>query len=263
MSAFDLGVEGAVALITGGASGIGRAVGEVFVEAGYRLVIADLDREAGETTSAELARRGFEVEFVPCDVAVEDQVSRAVAAGVERWGRLDFLLNNAGIPGRAAPIESLREEDLERVLAVDLKAAFYSCKHAVPRMREGGGGSILNVASITAQTGSAFYPGYGAAKAGVISLTRGLARRLGRYNIRINCLNPGSVGGTDLMREFYASHPEARERERVALMHKIPVGRPARPRDLAHFALFLASPFASHIHGAVLTIDGGESLGYQ
>jgi 3-oxoacyl-[acyl-carrier protein] reductase len=263
MSQLDLRSGGAVVLITGGASGIGRAVAEVFGEAGYRLVIADLDAEAGERTAGELAARGFEIEFVACDVGTESQVAAAVEAAARRWQRLDAVVNNAGIVGRQGSIETLDEADLDHTLAVDLKSVFYACKHAIPRLREGGGGSIVNVASITAETGSAYYTAYGAAKAGVIALTRGLARQIGRFNIRINCLSPGSIAGTGLMRAHYDRHPEARTREKVELLKKIPLGRIGTPRDVALSALFLASPLAAHIHGAVLTIDGGESLGFQ
>lgn len=263
MSGFDLRTDGAVALITGGASGIGRAVAEVFGEAGYRLVLADIDRLAGERTAEELRGRGYELELLPCDVADESQVAATIDAAARRWQRLDFLLNNAGIVGRQAAIENLEPEELDRVLAVDLKSVFYTCKYAIPRMREGGGGSILNMASVTAETGSAYYAAYAAAKAGVIAVTRSLARQTGRFNIRINCLSPGSIAGTGLLREHYDGHPEARAQERLGLLRKIPLGRPGSPRDVALFALFLASPLAAHVHGAVLTIDGGESLGFQ
>ena len=263
MSRFSLEGEGRVALITGGASGIGRTVSEVFGEAGYRLLLLDIDADAGERAATELTAAGREVEFIVCDVASEAQVATAVQAGLKRWGRLDFLMNNAGIVGRGTPIEKLDEGDLDRVLGVDLKATFFTCKHVTPIMREQGGGAILNVSSITAKTGSAYYTAYAAAKAGVVALTQGLARRIGRFNIRINCLRPGSIGGTGLMRDHYEGRPEARQRDTLALMQKIPLGRTGHPRDVAHFALFLASPLASHIHGAVLTIDGGESLGYQ
>jgi NAD(P)-dependent dehydrogenase (short-subunit alcohol dehydrogenase family) len=263
MSRFDLRAEGAVALITGGASGIGKGVAEVFGEAGWRLVLADVDVGAGELTAAELRSRGYEVEFLPCDVADESQVAATIQAAAERWQRLDFLLNNAGIVGHPASIENLEQAELDRVLGVDLKSVFYTCKHVIPRMREGGGGSILNVASVTAETGSAWYTAYGAAKAGVIALTRGLARQIGRFNIRINCLSLGSIAGTGLMQEIYDRDPEARVRERLGLLQKIPTGRPGKPRDVALFALFLASPLAAHVHGAVLTLDGGESLGFQ
>ncbi len=180
-------------------------------------------------------------------------------------GGLDFVLNNAGIVGQGATIEDLDEADLARVLDVDLRGPFHMCKAAVRAMK-GRGGSILNVASITACTGSAYYPAYSAAKAGVIALTRSIARRTGRMNIRVNCLNPGSIADTGLMRAGRGGReltPEEKREETIGLMKKIPLARPARPRDIAHFALFLASPLAAHIHGAVLTIDGGESLGYH
>lgn len=263
MSRFSLEGEGRVALITGGASGIGRTVAEVFGEAGYRLLLLDIDTGMGEQAAAELSAAGREIEFIACDVACESQIATAIQTGLQRWGRLDFLMNNAGIVGRGTRIENLEEADLDRVLGVDLKAAFFTCKHVVPAMREQGGGSILNVASITARTGSAYYTAYGAAKAGVVALTRGLARNIGRFNIRINCLSPGSIGGTGLMRDYYQGRPELRQQATLALMQKIPLGRSGHPRDVAHFALFLASPLAAHIHGAVLTLDGGEILGYQ
>lgn len=263
MSSFDLRGDGQVLLITGGASGIGRAFADVFGAAGYRVLIADKDSERGEAAIGELEESGVEAAFVACDVRNQEQIAAAVEAAVSRWERLDVLCNNAGISGRGVWIESLDEEELERVLSVDLKAAFLTCKHAVPVMRTQGSGVILNIASITADTGSAYYSAYGAAKAGIMSLTRGLARHLGRFNIRINCLNPGSIAGTDLMSEFYEAHPEARQKDKISLARRIPMGRAGRPTDVAHFALFLASPLAAHIHGAVLTIDGGETLGYQ
>lgn len=260
---FDLRREGAVAVITGGASGIGREVAEVFGEAGYRLVLADIDDSAGRQTADELRALGYELELIPCDVADERQVAAMIQAAAQRWQRIDFLFNNAGIVGRPTRIEDLEPEELDRILAVDLKSAFYTCKHVIPPMRQAGGGSILNMASITADTGSSSYTAYGVAKAGVIALTRGLARQIGRFNIRINCLSPGSIGGTGLMHEHYDRHPERREQDRLGLMKKIPLGRAGKPRDVAHLALFLASPLAAHIHGAVVTVDGGESLGAQ
>lgn len=263
MSGFDLRSEGSVALITGGGSGIGKEVARVFGEAGYRILLVDVDASTGEKAAEEIRALGCEIEFMRCDVSDEGQVAAAVEAAAQRWQKIDFLMNNAGIVGRQTAIEDLDPAELDRVLSIDLKSVFYTCKHAVPRMRQNGGGSILNVSSITADTGSAWFTAYGAAKAGVASLTRGLARRIGRFNIRINCLNPGSIGGTGLMQEQYENHPERRTQDHVALSKKIPMGRPGRPRDVAHFALFLASPLAAHIHGAVLTIDGGESLGFQ
>lgn len=259
----NLDGDGRVALITGGANGIGQGVVERFAAAGYRVAIADVDSEAGEALRETLESGGGEAIFHPTDVADEAQVAAAIQAAVEAWGTLDFVLNNAGIVGRGTWIEELETEDLDRVLAINLKGPFYVCKHAVKAMRASGGGSILNISSITATTGSAFYSAYGASKAGVISLTRGLARRLGRFNIRINCLRPGSVDGTDLMRDHYEGKDDTKLAEARGLKLKIPVARLGQPEDIANLALFLASPLARHIHGEVLTIDGGELLGFQ
>jgi NAD(P)-dependent dehydrogenase (short-subunit alcohol dehydrogenase family) len=256
--------DGRVALITGGAAGLGLAVADVLGRAGYRILIADV--QDGEAAVAELSASGVTARFVATDVADPVQAAGAVAAAVEAWGRLDFVLNNAGIVGREGMIEDLDEADFARVIDVDLRGPFHVCKSAVRAMKGLGGGSILNVASITAVTGSAHYPAYSAAKAGVIALTRSIARRAGRLNIRVNCLSPGSISGTGLMRAGRGGReltPEERRQEGIAYMKQIPLGRPASPRDVAHFVLFLASPLAAHIHGAVLTIDGGESLGYH
>jgi glucose 1-dehydrogenase len=260
----DLRGDGKVALITGGAGGLGRSVAELFAAAGYRLLIADLDCEAGRELVGGLEARGAEARFVETDVSVSGQARRAVETAVETWGSVDFVLNNAGVVGRGGLIQDLDEADLERVLAVDLAGAFHVSKHAVRAQMRQGGGSILNVASITAWTGSAYYAAYSAAKAGLIALTRSLARNAGRFNVRINCLSPGSIAGTGLMAERRrGAGAEDLRREELALLRRIPLGRPARPLDVAYFALFLASPLAAHVHGAVLTIDGGESLGYH
>lgn len=262
MSPFDLAGEGKVALLTGAAGGLGRTVAEVFGEAGYRVAIADVDSEAGRGAQAELRERGVEALFVKADVADGRQAEAAVAAAVERWEGLDFVLNNAAVVGSGASIEAIEDADLDRVLAVNLKGPFNVCRHAVRAQRRLGGGSILNVSSITAESGSPSYAAYAASKAGVVALTRSLARQVGRFNIRVNCLRPGSIQGTGLMREERRSwDAEDERRHALAMMKRIPLGRRAQPRDVAHLALFLASPLAAHIHGAVLTIDGGESLG--
>lgn len=260
---FDLRGDGQVALITGAASGLGRSVAQVFGSAGYRVVILDRDSVAGPRTAAELQAQGVPARWLKADVGRADEVASAMEAALAGWGRLDFVMNNAGIAGPSAPLEQLDEEAASYVLDVDLKGPMYVCKHAVRAQRAQGGGSILNVASISGERGSPGFSAYGAAKAGVVALTRALAREVGRFNIRVNCLSPGSIAGTNLMAgslEPAASTPIRRQQMAMALARKIPLGRPACPEDVAHVALFLASPLARHIHGAVLTIDGGESL---
>jgi 3-oxoacyl-[acyl-carrier protein] reductase len=258
----QLSGRGKVAFITGGARGIGRAVADVFADAGYAVAVADLDADSLQETREALAARGADVIARHLDVADSASVAEAIAATMTAWGRIDFVLNMAGIPGRMAPIEQLDEADLDRVLAVNIKGPMLVCKHAVEAQRRCGGGVILNVASITAQTGSAYYPAYSASKAAVIALTRSLARRAGRFNIRINCLNPGSIDGTRFMESSVGSRPMSTE-ERIGLIARIPTARMGKPQDIAGIALFLASPLAAHIHGAVLTVDGGESIGFH
>ena len=258
----SLAGDGRVALITGAGGGIGRGVASAFAEAGYRVLVADIDAEAGQQIADELNAAGMVALFAETDVTDEESVAAAVAKAKNAWGQLDFVLNNAGVVGRSQPIEQLDLANLDRVLAVNLRGPFLVCKHAVAGMRPAGG-SIVNVSSITGRTGSPYFTAYGASKAGVEALTRGIARNLGRFNIRVNCLRPGSIDGTELMADFYAAHPERKIKDSRGLKMKIPVGRLGQARDISNLALFLASPLSRHINGEVLTIDGGESLGFQ
>jgi NAD(P)-dependent dehydrogenase (short-subunit alcohol dehydrogenase family) len=261
----DLQGGGRVALITGGACGLGWAVARRLGTAGYRVFLVDRDAEGARAKTQSLEDAGVEARFAAADVADGAAVSEAFAAAQRAWQGVDFVVSCAGILGKPALIEDAEEAEIERVLDVDLKGAFWVCKHAVRALRERGGGGILNVGSITAGAGSAYYPAYSAAKAGLVALTASIARHCGRFNIRINCLSPGSIAGTELTSRSRGAEPtpEERQREAAALARKIPLGRPGRPEDIANLVLFLASPLASHIHGAVLTIDGGESLGFH
>lgn len=262
---FDLRGGGKAAFITGGASGLGLAMAEVFAEAEYRVAIVDVDAEGGARAASALCDRGLAAQFVRADVADEAQVEAAVAAVLEASQRLDVVINNAGISGRATPIHELEGAELDRVLGIDLRGPFLVCKHAARAQRGKGGGVILNVASITAETGAAQYAAYSAAKAGVIALTRSIARNVGRFNIRVNCISPGSIRGTRIMQTELGRELTREEQLQITagLLQKVPLGRQGQPRDVAHLALFLASPLAAYIHGAVLTIDGGEHLGAQ
>lgn len=250
-----------VTLVTGGAAGIGRSLAEGFGERGDRIVLADLDEKRLEATAAELQARGTEVESVVSDVSAEDDVHRIVERAEERFGGLDVVVNNAGIVGAGGLIESLDAQDLRRVLAVNLEAPFLVSKHAVPMMKRGGGGSILNFSSIVAERGTAHFAPYAASKAGVVALTRSLARNLGRFNIRVNCIQPGSIRGTGLMSHLLDA--EAKRQAELDLMARIPVGRVGRTRDVVAVALFLTSQDAAHLNGSVVTVDGGESLGFH
>jgi NAD(P)-dependent dehydrogenase (short-subunit alcohol dehydrogenase family) len=258
----DLDGDGRVALITGAAAGLGRATAEAFAIAGYRLALVDVDAEGLAGLAGELAPSGAKVCCFCADVTSPAQLDAAFAGAASAWGGIDFVFHAAGILGRAALIDEADDGDLAKVAAVDLMGTIYVCKRAVRALKQRNGGAILAVASIAAEAGSASHPAYCAAKGGVVALTRSIARACGRFNVRINCVCPGSILGTNLGSSLHDRPLTAEERQRLAigLMRSIPLGRAAQPRDVANLALYLASPLARHIHGAVLTIDGGESL---
>jgi len=255
--------DGRTAWISGGASGIGRAAVRVFARAGYRVLVADRDQD-GEVIAQKLEDEA-EVRFVQTDVMERRQVRRAIRAALDLWGRLDFVFNCAGVLGGMGLIETVDEAVVDEVLDINLKGALYVCREAIGAMREGGGGAMVNVASISAWNGSPAFPVYSASKAGVVALTRAVARRAGRYNVRVNCISPGSISGTGLEHHGNSSEDKAKHslERQAALMRQIPLGRVGTPEDVAHLALFLASPLARHIHGTEVIVDGGERLGYR
>ena len=263
----DLRGDGRVALITGAASGLGAGTARRFAEAGYRVALVDLDAERGESTADALRETGAEVLFVAADVADGAAVEAAFDAVAERWEHLDFVMNSAGVLGPQALLEKADGAAVCRLLDVNLKGTFFVLQQALRRLGAAGGGSVVTVASIAADANNAFFPGYSASKAGVIAMTRCAARHAGRANVRVNCLSPGSILDTRLSNPLFAGgapDPAYRMRLAIGLMAQIPIGRAATPMDVADVALFLASPLARHVHGAVLTVDGGESLGvYQ
>lgn len=267
MSPPSLEGDGKVVWITGAASGMGLAMAEVFAGAGWRVALGDVD---GEACQRETARLAEELEMpaghllpLELDVTREEQVRAARDTLLEHFGELHGVINNAGISGPEGPLEALATEDLRRVLEVNLVGPFLVTREALPALRGSGGGVVIHIGSMVAARGAPAYPAYSAAKAGLEALTRSLARSLGRSQIRVLCIAPGSTTGTGFL-EAGLGRPLTTDETRrmtLGLMSKIPLGRAARPRDVAHLALFLASPLAGHLHGTVITLDGGESLG--
>jgi NAD(P)-dependent dehydrogenase (short-subunit alcohol dehydrogenase family) len=245
------GVRDRVALVTGGAGGIGEAVVRRFLGDGCR--VASLDLAAPEQTGGG---DGAGVLHVRGDVSSEPDVERAVAQTVEEFGRLDVLVNNAGVNAYFDPAE-MAEQDWERFMGVDLKGVWLCSKHAIPELRRAGGGVIVNIASIHAHlTTRGMFP-YAAAKAGVVGLTRSLALDLGPDNIRVVAVCPGWIT-TRLVEESLDRTPDPAEaRRRVLAEH--PLGRLGRPEDVAGFVAYLASDDAGFITGVPLLIDGGLS----
>jgi NAD(P)-dependent dehydrogenase (short-subunit alcohol dehydrogenase family) len=247
-------LEGKVAVVTGGAGGIGRETVRRFAEEGARVCIADLADEPGQETASEID--GI---YVHADVTDPDDVQRMYSETAERFGGIDVLFNNAGIsPSDDDSILETGLEAWERVQNVNLKSVYLCCKYGIPYLLERGGGSIINTASFVAVMGAATSQiSYTASKGGVLSLSRELGVEFARRGIRVNALCPGPVN-TPLLQEIFAKDPEKAERRLVHL----PMGRFAEATEIAGAVLFLASDDASYVNSSTFLVDGGLSGAY-
>lgn len=244
-------LDGLSGIITGAGSGIGAGLAEGFAAAGARLVLWDYD-EAGAQATAE--RLGGAATAARVDVRDEDGVEAAAAAAREAFGRIDFLVNNAGVRVQG-PFLDASVEDFRNVVDVDLTGV-YVCSRAVgKRMAADGGGKVLNIASIVSTHAVTTRPGYVAAKAGVAGLTRAMAYELGAQGIRCNAIGPGVIE-TPLTSEYFQD-----EGRRKLILDNIPLGRWGHPPDLVGPAVFLCSPAADYVSGQLLCVDGGWTAG--
>lgn len=248
--------SGKVVIVTGGASGFGEAFTARFVEEGARVVVADLDDANGERVVAQAREGGGEAEFVRTDVTSGGDVTRLVATAKERFGRVDVLMNNAGIASPRVPIEDVDEALFDRLFAVNVKGVYLLCRNVVPVMKAGGGGVIINTASTSALRPRPLNAAYAASKAAVITLTKALALELSRDRIRVNALTPVAAD-TPLFRAFTGDDESLAE----SIAAQIPMGRLCHPRDMAECALFLASDQAAFLTGVSLPVDGGWTAG--
>jgi len=242
-------LRGQVAIITGGARGIGRATTIELAQAGARVLI-NYQRSAGaaEALAAEIVAAGGDAFAYQADVSDEQAVTGMVQAVLDRWGRIDILVNNAGITADA-PLARLRPEQWQHVIDTDLTSVFLCCRAVIPTMQRAGYGRIVSVSSLAALAGNVGQTNYAAAKAGIIGLSRSLAREVARDGITVNVVAPGYVE-TDMVETV----PEAL---RSWALQAIAIGRFGRPEEVAAAIRFLVSPRASYITGHVLTIDGG------
>ena len=250
-------LDGKVAVITGGASGIGEASVRLFVEEGARVVIADMQRERGESLAAEL---GDATRFVQVEVRQEDQVKGAIDTATNEWGRLDCIFNNAGFGGVLGPIEDIPVEEFDMSFDVLVKGVFLGMKHAIPLMRKQGAGSIINTGSIAAITAGRGPMVYAACKAAVVHLSKVTAMSVADDSIRVNAICPGYIA-TPLSTNT-VGRPDSLIKDRIEGMeHQQPIPRVGRPDDIAEMALYLASDRSSFITGQALVVDGGATTG--
>ena len=245
-------LEGKYALVTGAGSGIGRATAELFAREGSGVAVVDIDAPAARACAEAIEAGGGEAIAFPTDVADGAAVEAMATATLERFGRVDVLVNNAGILDDYLPAAETSDELWDRVLGVNLKAMLHTCRALIPQMLEHGGGAIVNVASTAALNGGNGGAAYTTSKHGVIGFTRQLCFDYARRGIRANVLCPGAVE-TGMTREIFASG----DAEVMKAVESAPIGRWAQPGELAAAALFLASDDASFVNGAVHVVDGG------
>ena len=243
-------LSGKVALITGGAHGMGAEEAKLFAKEGAKVAIADVREDDARKVEAEIVEAGGEAMVVSLDVSKEDQWERSVAAVVGRYGKLDILVNNAGISG-SGETDHQSTEAWDRLMDINAKGVFLGMKHAIPEMEKAGGGAIVNISSISGLVGQeAVHPGYNASKGAVRLVTKAAAVQHAKSEIRVNSVHPG------IMPPMLTSFQRG-DASREALVEAVPMGREGQPIEVANAVLFLASDEASYITGTELVVDGG------
>ncbi len=240
-----------IAIVTGAARGIGRAIAEAYVREGAKVVLADINAELGEETAAELGRDG-EARFIACDVGDKAQAEALIAGTVEAYGGVDILVNNAGII-HAEELFDLSEDDFDRVLRVNLKGPFLVGQAAARQMvSQGRGGAIVNMSSVNAVLAIRNQIPYSVSKGGLMQLTRVMSIALAEHDIRVNAIGPGTIN-TDMGKTVMQD-----EAARRTIMSRTPLGRIGEVEEIAAVALFLASDESSYITGQTIYVDGGR-----
>ncbi|MEU1994153.1 SDR family NAD(P)-dependent oxidoreductase [Nocardia gamkensis] len=253
-------LDGKVAIITGGASGMGRIAGQLFAREGAKVVLADINAEAGKLAAEEIAAAGGEARFVEADLTSESDIEALVAATVDSYGRIDVLFSNAGVKNPLGPAHTISEKDWDWVVDTNVRGTFFCVKHVAPHMVEQRSGSIVINASVAGFFALPNQPAYNASKAAEVHFGRSVAAEYGRYNIRCNVICPGPIGGDFATKYIYRDEEEA-QRGKRGVGELVPLGRLGSSDEVANVALFLASEDSSYVTGASIPVDGGLTLG--
>jgi NAD(P)-dependent dehydrogenase (short-subunit alcohol dehydrogenase family) len=248
-------LRGKVALVTGGAQGLGQAMAEKLAASGCKVVIGDLQTEKGEAVCAAIREAGGEASVVAVDVTSQAAVAEMVGAVVERHGRLDCAVNNAGAEGDIAPTDEYSEERWDQVIGINLTGVFLCMKEELKTMREQQSGSLVNIASICGVTGMANFSAYNASKHGVVGLTRTAALEFATEGVRVNAVGPGFAPTAMITDRGLEAKPGSEIYQEIEAMH--PMNRMAEPREIAEAVAWLCSDASSFVTGQTLLADGG------
>jgi len=252
-------LKGKTAVVTGAASGIGKAIALAFANEGAEIAVADINIEGGNETVRQIQQLKRTAFFVETDVSESESVRNLVETTIDRFGGLNVMVNNAGVEvfQRLADTD---EQTWDRVISINLRGVYLGTRYAIPRMLENGGGAIINMASVAGLMGAGGLAAYNASKGGVVLLTKNTAMDYGNRNIRANCICPGFIATP--MVEAIMGLPGARE-VKDSIINLSPAGRLGKPEEVARCAVFLASDDSSFVNGHALVVDGGMSAGWQ
>jgi NAD(P)-dependent dehydrogenase (short-subunit alcohol dehydrogenase family) len=258
-NAYTAGIFDKVALVSGGASGIGKACAKLLSTAGAKVTILDIDIERGKEVAKEIDDQGGKALFLNCDVSKDKPCRRSIKQTVDNFGRLDLLVNAAGIVTRATVLET-SEADWDKMIAVNLKSVYLLSRYSIPQMTQAGGGVIINISSGWGLVGGKGAAAYCASKGAVVLLTKAMALDHGSHNIRVNCVCPGDTD-TPMLRSEATGLGIPYDQLVKESSDSRPLGRIGTPMDIAQAVLFLASNASSFITGSVLVVDGGGLAG--